>query len=280
MRDWVIDPPVVAGECNVKELRLVCMAPNVTEICCALGLRAQIVGRTRFCDYPPELHDRPIIGALDETNLEVLLALEPDLILVAGTSRAITTRLDRLQLHFKSLPDDHLADVFTAIIRIGELTGRRETARRLCTGIRADLKRIARRYQDQPAARVLILLGPLANPPAPPFVAGPGSFYDDLLRRAGHINVTDEGALAYGPFSLEAIVRADPDVIIELDADGRGRTGGDTEALRVWSLLGPLRAVTEKRIHVLKGRQHHLLGPRIAQTFASLCALIAEPRNE
>ena len=245
-----------------------------------LGLREQIVGRTRFCDYPPGLHDRPIIGALDETNIEVLLALKPDLVLVAGTSRAITTRLDRLELHFESLPDDHLADVFTAIKQIGELTGRRETARRLCTGIRADLDRIAQRYQDQPAARVLILLGPLANPPASPFVAGPGSFYDDLLRRAGHINVADEGASAYGSFSLEAIVRADPDVIIELDADGRGRVGGDTEARHVWSQLGSLQAVIQKRVHVLKGRQHPLLGPRIAQTFASLCALIAEPRND
>ena len=280
LRDWVVNPPVVASEREAGPRRLVCAAPSVTEICCALGLQRRIVARTRFCDYPPGIETVPAIGAMDETNTELLLGLKPDLVLVSGTSRAITERLERMGLTFESLPDRTLADVFAAIERVGELTERRETARRLSDGLRAELTRIARQYADVPPQRVLVLLWTLSDPPAPPFVAGPDSLYDDLLRRAGHANVADAGVQAYAPFSLEAIVRADPDVIIELDADGTGRPGGDTEAVRVWSQLGPLRAVKNRRVHVLKGERHFIPGPRIVQTFAELCRAVAGSPHE
>jgi len=256
-------------------LRLVCAAPSATEICCALGLREQIVGRTRFCEYPPGIQALPAIGALDETNVEALLGLKPDLVLVSGSSRAITDRLERLHLRSATLPDRSLADIFESIRRVGELTGRSTAASALCAGIDAELTRIAQRCARLPPARVLILLGTLADPPAPPFVVGPGSFHDDLLRRAGQLNAVGSDVPAYGPLSLEAIVRADPDVIVELDADGRERPGGRADALRAWSKLGPLSAVRSGRIHVLVGRHHQIPGPRIVQSFEELCRAIA-----
>lgn len=280
LHDWVRDPPTVPAEQSAGRLRLVCIAPSATEICCALGLRERIVARTRFCDYPPWIDTVPAVGALDETNVEALLELRPDLILISGTSRAITARLNRLDLRFESLPDRSLADIFTAIERVGELTQHRETSHRLCTGIQDELERIAARYRNVPPARVLLLLGTLADPPAPPFVAGPGSFHDDLLRRAGHTNVVDAGGRAYGPLSLEFIARADPDVIIELDADGRRRPGGDADARRVWSQVGRLRAVTQRRVHVLAGKHHFIPGPRIARSFADLCRAVAGAQDE
>ncbi len=280
LRNWVLEPPVVPEEPAGTSLRLVCTAPSATEICCALGLRGQIVGRTRFCDYPPGIEALPTIGALDETNVEVLLGLKPDLILISGTSRAITDRLRRLELRFESLPDRSLADIFAAIERVGRLTQRPETARRLCTGIQGELERVAERYNDVPPARVLLLLGTLSDPPAPPFVAGPGSFYDDLLRRAGHENIVDGSVRAYGPLSLEFIARANPDVIIELDADGRGWPAGDAGALRVWSQVGQLQAVASDRVHVLTGQEHFIPGPRVARTFAELCRAIAGEQYE
>ena len=276
LHDWVLNPQVAESERDACKLRLVCAAPSVTEICCALGLREQIVGRTRFCNYPPGIEAVPAVGALDETNAEVLLSVEPDLVLVSGTSRAIAQRLQRLNLRVETLPDRNLEDVFSAIARIGELTGRPATAAALVAGMKADLELVTQRYADVPPARVLLLLCTLADPPTAPFVAGPGSFYDDLLRRAGHTNVLEHGSRAYGPLSLEMIVRADPDVIIELDAAGTARPGGEADALRVWAQLGELRAVANRRVRVLIGQRQFVPGPRVAQHFAELCAAIAE----
>jgi iron complex transport system substrate-binding protein len=280
LRDWVLHPPLVDDEQADPGLRIVSAAPNITEICCALGLSRQLVGRTRFCTYPPAIQHVPSIGALIDTNVEVLLHLKPDMILVAGRSRVLTERLTARGLRLESLPDRSLADIFSAIRRAGSLARRPKTARELCTGIRAELDAVAKRFAHAPRARVLMVIGTLSDPPAPPFVAGPGSFYDDLLRQAGHQNVVESHGASFAPLSLEFILKTDPDVIIELDADGRARPNGDRDALRVWAKVGSLRAVADRRIHVLSGPQHFLAGPRIAQTFEALCRAIAQEEDE
>jgi iron complex transport system substrate-binding protein len=280
LRDWVQDPHVVAAEQNSPAMRIVSTAPSATEICCALGLRQQIVGRTRFCDYPPGISHVPVIGAMDETSAELLLNLKPSVVLVAGSSRATVGRLAELGIRPVSLPDRTLADVFTAIRIVGELTARPQTAEQLCGDIEHQLASVAQRYAPATPRRVLLLTGTLADPPAPPFVAGPGSLYDDLLRRAGHENAADQGVRAYAPLSLEAIVRIDPEVIIELDAAGQARPAGDADAVSAWTRLGPLRAVTTRRIHVLAGQQHFIPGPRVAQTFEAMCRKIGGSPDE
>ena len=258
--------------------RIISAAPNVTEILCALGLRDRLVGRTRYCTYPPEVQSVPNLGTLTDLNIEAVAALRPDLILIAGHSAQIADRFTRAGLRFESVPDDSLADLFTSIRRIGTLTGRSADAERLCKQTETEFDDVTRRYAAGPRARVLLLTAVLSEPPTGPFVAGPGSFYDELLRRAGHTNVVSDRA--FGPMSLELIAAANPDVIIELDPDGTARPHGDADALRVWQAVGPLRAVRQHRVHVLVGPQHYVLGPRLPQTYAALCAAIAEPGHD
>ena len=205
-----------------------------------------------------------------------MLAIKPDLILIAGNSRAIADRLAALGLKYETVPDVSLDDLFTAIDRIGTLTGRPQTAARLAIELHADLDKVAARFSNRPKARVLVVTAPLANPPARVDAAGPGSFYDDLLRLAGDTNAAEPSGRAFAPLGLEFVLRADPDVVIELAPDAGSRPAGDADALRAWSRVGPLRAVARRRVHVLIGPQYFLLGPRIAQTFEAMCAAIAD----
>jgi len=278
LRDYVVEPVVDDSERALPALRIASMAPRITEICCALGLRDYLVARTRYCTYPPGIERIPSIGALVDLNVERLLELRPDLVLVSGSSRAQTERLRALRVRVETLPDTDLDDLFVTIRRIGTLTGRPRSAARLCERIAADLRRVDQRFAGGPPQRVLVLIGPLHDPPEPPTVAGTGSFYDALLRRAGHRNAAPANQPAFAPLSLEYISQADPDVIIELDADGHGRPAGRTDALRIWSQVGPLRAVRSGRVHVLRGPQYYLLGPRIASVYADLCAAIRADR--
>lgn len=275
IRDYVRAPIDSPSSTSEKPLRIVSLAPTLTEILCALGRRGWIVGRTSYCTYPPEMREVPSLGALTNLNAELLVKLKPELILISGQSRTQTDLITRLNLRFESIPDTGLEDVFSAIARVGALTGRAAAAARLTAAIRADLDAVKKRYSDVAPARVLILTATLSDPPAPPFVAGTGSFYDELLRLAGHSNAAAPAGRAFAPLSLEFILRADPDVIIELDPDGRARRGGDAQALKVWKKIGPLSAVANRRVRVLTGAQHYLLGPRIAQTFNEICAAIA-----
>jgi iron complex transport system substrate-binding protein len=270
-----IDPTEAEGPCP----RILSTAPNITEICCALGLVDCLIGRTRYCTHPPAVQRVPSIGALNDLNTEVLISLQPDLILVAGTSRAISERLARLDLTFESLPDDTLQDLLTAIERVGTLVARPRTARDLIRGITHDLEAVARRYANTPSARVLLTIAPMPDPPTQVYVAGPGSFHADLLRRANHQNVAQPAGQPYAPVSLEFILHADPDVIIEIVPDNTpGRLPGprgDVQARAAWQRVGPLRALDSGRVHTLHGSRHLVLGPRIAQTFEALCATMA-----
>jgi ABC-type hemin transport system substrate-binding protein len=176
LHNWVLNPPIDPQEAEAKKLRIVSGAPNISEICCALGLRDQLVGRTRYCVYPPDVASVPSIGALVDTQVETLLELHPDLVLVAGRSQAMTDRFAQLNVRFEPVPDVALNDLFVAIRRIAALTHRPHTAERLCAGIEADLDEVTRRLRGVPSQTVLLLIGTLADPPGPPFVAGPGSF--------------------------------------------------------------------------------------------------------
>ena len=255
--------------------RIVSAGPNVTEICFAMGLGNCLVGRTRFCMYPPEAEAIASIGGLDDVSVESLLELRPELILVSGKSQAIAERLLRLELRYESVPDDTLDDLFSAITQIGALSDREAQSRELNARVRGELDAVRGRHAGTPQASVLLTLNPLTDPPAQIFAAGPGSFYDDLIRLAGHRNAAAVGGRAFSPLSLESILAADPDVIVELTPDGTTRPDGDLQARRIWAKVGPLRAVEANRVHVLEGHAHFILGPRIAQTFEALCATIA-----
>ncbi len=280
LRDYAAVPEIDPAECAAPAPRLLSAAPNVTELCCALGLRDALVGRTRYCTYPPDVATIPAVGALNDLNAEVLAGLKPELVLVSGTSRAIRDRLMQLGLRFESLPDVGLDDLFASIRRLGELTGRHRTAAALAAALRADLAVVTARYAAAPPRRVLLLTGPLPDPPTQIDAAGPGSFYDDLLRLAGHRNAAAATARPFAPLGLEAVVAADPDVIIELAPDHWARPGGDADACRAWARVGRLRAVATRRVHVLVGPEHFLLGPRIAHTYAALAGLVAEGRHD
>ncbi len=298
-----VTTPVIDPADSPRRMRVVSAAPVLTEVIYALGRRECLVGRTRYCEYPPEAASVPAIGALGDTSVELILALQPDLVLISGSSRSITERLAPLGLRLEWLPDASLLDLFSTIRRVGELLECPRGARRLCEQIEADLARVDQLYSSSlgaesssasesmsssaPAAasasslataaartprgatRVLLLAEPLPTPPRPPFAAGPGSFYDDLLRRAGCVNVIEQPG-AFAPLSLEFIIRADPDAIIELDPDGAIRAQGQADALRAWEALAPLGAVRAARVHVLRGAQHFLAGPRVAHTYAAL----------
>ncbi len=276
-RDWPREPLVDPAEGTVPDVRIVSAAPNLTEICCALGLRDRLVGRTRYCTYPPEVEAVPAIGGLIDGSVESLVALKPDVVLIAGTSRALADRLAPLGLKLESLPDRSLDDLFETITRLGERLGRPKTAAALVTGIQRELAAAAGPVSSgvraaETRATALLLTGTLADPPRPPFAAGPGSFYDDLLVRAGLRNVVTDSTAAFAPVSLEFILAADPRFIFELDP-AEDRPAGDAGALAVWSKVGSLSAVREGRVHVLRGGQHYILGPRIAGTLAEIVRL-------
>lgn len=246
------------------------MAPQTTELVCALGLADRLVGRSSFCDYPPAVRGVPEVGALLDPNLELILELRPDLVLIPGTSTMLRERFARLGLSYLSLPDSSFADIFEAVELLARAVDRPETGRRLTEGVQADIARLRAASPPGSPKRVLLATDRVLTASFPPIVAGPGSYLDELLLLVGHTNAAAAMRRPYGHVSAELIVAADPQVIVEMWATTGLTAEAYPSAIRAWQEFGPLSAVQDGRVAILADPAHFVPGPRVAFTLRAL----------
>jgi len=264
VRDYVAEPQVSPNEKDAGPNRIISMAPNLTELCWAMGLGDRMVGRTQYCLYPPAARRVEVVGALLDPNIERLLTLQPDLVLITTSSGMLKEKFASLKLPVLSLPDSSLEDVFQSIRLLGDATGRPATAATLIENLRDDLDRL--RDRARRAARpqkALIVTGALPNPPRGLWVAGPGSYLDTLLTLAGATNAV-EGDRAWLEIGPEQVLWLRPDVIVEVREPAFARQKDDAVAawrklpgmakVRVVTLTDPAVLVPGPRVNVMLGK--------------------------
>ena len=232
--------------------RIVSLSPGTTEMLFALGLGKSVVGDTVYCDYPPAAKFVAKIGDVN-TSYEKVLALRPDLIVADGTANArAVARLSALHLPVLTVSPTSFAAVETSLRQIGARTGTFSQANAVISQMEHKARLVAKitasDKRSRPRVLVVIQTGPL-------WTAGRGSFMDDLISRAGGINIG--GAVnGYGPFSKEQALASAPDVIL-----------GDASvsaAFQTDPLLRRLPAVTQGRIYSLPADLTSRPGPRLA----------------
>jgi len=168
------------------------------------------VGRTDY-DTLSALDSLPTVGGGLGPSLERLLSLEPEVVIFfAGESDPTTAvRLRDFGISVFGIRPDGIADIRTIIRQLGTLTGRDNAADSLLAGMDATLADVRRRVETRPPLRVAYVLGG-----SPPWVAGGGSYIDELLSAAGGENVfADLGAL-YAPVSPEELLVRRIDLIL------------------------------------------------------------------
>jgi len=190
--------------------RIVSLVPSATETLLAFGLGDHLVGRTEY-DRTPELSSLPSVGGGLQPNLEILLALEPDLVIrFAGESdRATAERLTDLGIPHFAIQPDGIADIQSIIRRLGAITGAEAAADSLLAEIRSALADVQERVEGLPLRRVAYLLGG-----EPPWVAGPGTYIHELMILGGGTNVFDDLGQLYAPVSLEELIDRKPDLLL------------------------------------------------------------------
>jgi iron complex transport system substrate-binding protein len=231
--------------------RIVSLAPSVTEVLFALGAGDRVVGVTRYCDHPPEAKKLPKIGGFADPNLEAILALRPDLVVAADNpvSQPVLARLGALGVKTLAVKPDDLAGVESTVRAVAAALGRGEEAERLVGGLRASLDQAAARVPPGPRPRVLFVYGH-----RPLVVAGPGSFADDMLRRAGAENVAGDARVPYPKLAIEDVLRLRPEVILDASMGE-----GEGDVLGFWARWPELPAVAASR--VVRAEQPGLMQP-------------------
>jgi len=227
--------------------RIVSLAPATTELVFALGLGDRLVGRTRWCDYPPAALRVPDVGDGMNPNVEAVAARSPDLVLLYASpaNRAAADRLAALGIPVVALALDRAADLRRDALLVGALAGVTGVADSLVAefdSLRAEVAREASR-RGGPRAKVYVDVWP-----DPPMTVGQGSYLQEEVEAAGGLNVFDDVRSSSATVSIEAIAQRDPDVILELRTDTTQTP--DLASRPGWRAV---RAAREGRILVLDG---------------------------
>jgi len=263
-----------AGETPSAPQRIVTIAPNSAEIICALGQCERLVGVSKFCNYPPELKDRPRVGGLSDPDLERIVALQPDLVVLRGRSTAVEQLCDRLELRLYMDETDTLPGIETCITDLGEILGVEEEARRMRKEFRGRLAAVGARASGRPRPTVLLTISRQPDKMNDILTTGRGAFLSEVIELAGGRNAFGHVDMKYPLVGAEEIIARRPDVIIELMPDI-----DLTDALRAgiverWKRAGPLPAGGLSRIHFVTDDNCLTPSPRFVDIIDKIAAFI------
>ncbi len=254
--------------------KIVSIAPSNTELLFAVGAGAQVVGRDTFSDYPAEALALPDLGSgYPSYNVEVILTLEPDLVLASPltASEQIQSLADQ-GLSVYVLPNPKtLDDLYVNLQTVGKLTGHESEAAALVEGLQARVKAITEKtasVQEKPLVFYELDASQDANAP---WTTGPGTFMEMLLGLAGARNAGSVLQGEWATISLEELLKQDPDFILLGDALYGGVTPEAVAARPGWETL---TAVKEGRVYEFDDNTVSRPGPRMVDGLEALAKLL------
>lgn len=249
---------LLSARMSMAAERVVSLAPNLTEMICAIGAVDQLVGRTSACDYPPkQLKAIPIVGGFGAPALEKLIALRPTLVVdIALEDEAVGRQIERLGLHREHITCRTLDDIPVALRRLGALLHRETAAEKLAAPLAAGIA-AARQAAATQKNKPLVYAEFWRDPP---MTCGKKTFLAELITLAGGQNIGDVSRRDYFAVSAEWVVAQRPDIMLCLYMADEKHLEDQMAARLGW---GSIPAVKTKQVY--GGFDNNLLlrpGPR------------------
>ncbi len=246
--------------------KIVALTASDVEIIYALGAGDLLVGRGEYCDYPAEVLDKPVVKSGAETDLEEILALEPDVVIMA-TMAQTKEQVEALeQAGVKVIVSDaqNLEGVYTAITLIGDVTGKTGEAAAIVQEMKDTFEEIKSKVQDS-GKTVYFEVSPLEWGL---WAAGKGTFMDELAAICGLTNAFAD-VEGWGAVSEEQVFEKDPDYIVTTAMYwGEGPT--PVEEVKGRAGWDQLKAVKNDQIFNADQNEITRPGPRLINAVVSL----------
>jgi iron complex transport system substrate-binding protein len=198
---------------SAPPVRIISLAPNITEILYDLGLADRIVAVTNFCDYPPEVSAKLKIGGFSNPSIEAIVAARPDMVVMTddGNPPEVFERLKKLGINTYVFRAKRLSELPQGMRELGTSLGIKNQAFKRAERI----ERVIRDYEKKlkKASHGRLKKAIFIIQPEPLIVAGPGTVIDDALKLLGLQNIASDGDSRYPKFSIEELIRRSPDII-------------------------------------------------------------------
>lgn len=246
-----------AGKQEHSGYRIVSLSPAMTEMLFSLGAGDKIVGVTTFCDFPMQAKRITKIGDFSHPSIERIVALKPDLVIVnVPEQKRVKGELEKLGINIFVSSPNSLADIYEEIAAIGKTLGQERLADSLIEYMQSNLPVTS----PENRKRVFVEISP-----RPIITIGAATFLNDLIERAGGVNIFSDLDKDYPVVNQEAVISRDPEIIILLHPQEiAGRTG--------WQKI---RAIAKNRVYTDLNPDHLMRpGPRLVLGFQQLKRII------
>lgn len=248
--------------------RIVTLAPHLAELTHAAGAGDRLVGTVAFSDHPAAVRTVPRVGDAFLVDIERLIALRPDLVLAweSGTPVAQIERLAGLGLNVVAVPARRIGDVGIALRMIGRLAGTTATADVAALAFDAEVAQLRKRHAGAAPLSVFIQIDD-----RPLYTVNGRQLISEVVSLCGGRNVFS-GLDALAPaIGIEAVIGADPEVILSTDDSGDA-------AVAMWRAWPQLRATRSGNLYTLVADDITRPTPRLVNGIRQVCAVLDRAR--
>ncbi len=265
-----MQPPDSKSDPGTQTVRLVSLSPHLTEIAYAAGAGDNLVGAVDYSDYPAQAQQLPRIGDAFQLDLERLATLNPDHVLAwdTGNPIAMIEHLKRLGYDVAVIATETPADVEAALLRIGKLSGTDDTARNAAAEFRQAISDLELAYRNATPVDVFYQISW-----RPLYTIGGSHYIDRLLQLCGGRNVFSTLEAPAAAVGFEAVLQADPEVILIGDD-----IPGDPFAR--WREWPEMRAVAAGNLYKVRANLISRATPRSADGARDICNALDKARSK
>ena len=246
---------------SVEPLRIVTLAPHLTEMVLDLGLGGQVVGVSRYSNVPEDARGLPRVGDAYQLSLEAIVALKPSHILVwqDGVPRAIRT-LQQLDLPVHFMSSEGLSDVADAYRRLGNVLGYPERAEQIAVNFEWELKQLKTSRAGIPSHRVFLQIQDVQL-----FTVNDQHFIGQALTSCGAENIFADARLEVGSVSVESVIKGQPAIIVLIQDEAQSDPWSDR-----WRTTLP-----DTRIQIMRAGDLSQPVARILDGISALCDAVS-----
>ena len=255
---------------NKSVARVVSLSPALTEVLFAVGCGQALVMRDGWSNYPRAAMKVPAIKGL-KPSAEAVLAAHPDVVLSNFPPETLRTALASAKVPIVAFNPSTFSEIASSFERIAAICGKPENGKELAGDFLGEVKAVAAQVAGRKRPRVFLELD--AGADGQPYTLGKGAFGHELLEAAGGINAFADGRSAWFQVSVEAVIAANPDVILLADAlsTGNKRDPASVGKRPGWNAIA---AVRSERVHDVMADWVSRPGPRLVLGLRQVAAVL------
>ena len=249
-------------------LRIISLAPSITETLYAIGAGNLIVGRTDFDNYPEAVLEIPSVGGVtaETMSMEVILDLEPDLVLGGSVWQAdLIDTLNKNGIPSLAFEPKSFAEIMDLMILLGKATGHEEDARTAMDDMETRVNKVASVMDTIPEEERVTIFYEVWHEPL--MTTTNSTFIGEIIVLAGGVNIFGELEEDYPSVSAEEIIEANPDVILGPSSHSDQLS---TEVIATREGWEDLTAIQNNAIYLIDGDIISRAGPRVVDALEAI----------